>query len=65
VAPESRSEAEIRRELEAERQGLAGALDDLKKDARSASRIPAIAGGALLAGMLAAAAVKAARKRHR
>lgn len=65
MAHNGRSEEQIRSELEAERQGLAGALADLREELRSARRLPALAGGALLAGLAAAAAVKAARRSRR
>lgn len=56
---------EIRRDISTEREQLAGALTDLRTDVRSAARkIPAVAGGALAAG-LALGAVVAAVKRRR
>jgi hypothetical protein len=61
MAAERRSAEEIRSELATEREQLADALSNLREDARSARRIPMIAGGALLAGLAAVAAFKAVR----
>ncbi|MGH3037222.1 MAG: hypothetical protein ACRDMU_08565 [Gaiellaceae bacterium] len=62
---QTRGTQDVRREISAERQQLVDAVADLRTDVRSvARRIPAIAGGALAAG-LALAAVVAAAKRHR
>jgi hypothetical protein len=65
VSSHARGTEEVRREISTERQQLVAAVTDLRTDVRSAARkIPAIAGGALAAG-LALAAVVAAAKRHR
>jgi hypothetical protein len=65
VASQGRGTEDLRRDITAEREQLADALTDLRGDVRSVARkIPAIAGGALAAG-LALAAVVAAAKRHR
>lgn len=60
-----RGTEDVRRDISAERQRLVDAVSDLRTDVRSATRkVPAIAGGALAAG-LALAAVVVAAKRHR
>ena len=61
MAADKRNAQEIRSELSAERDQLADALTALREDVRSARRIPIIAGGALLAGLAAFAAVKLVR----
>lgn len=61
MATDKRNAQEIRSELSAERDQLADALTALREDVRSARRIPIIAGGALLAGLAAFAAVKLVR----
>lgn len=61
MATDKRNAQEIRSELSAERDQLADALTALREDVRSARRIPIIAGGALLAGLAAFAAVKFVR----
>ena len=63
MATDGRRAEEIRRQLSEERAELTDALAALREDVRSARRIPLIVGGALLAGLVAFAAVKAARKR--
>ena len=63
MGAEKRSVEELRSELSSERDQLAGALTDLREDLHSARRIPIIAGGALLAGLAAVAAIKVARSR--
>jgi hypothetical protein len=63
MATDRRNAEEIRRQLAAEREQLADALAGLREDVNSARRIPIIAGGALLAGLAAFAAVKFARGR--
>jgi hypothetical protein len=63
MAADRRSPDEIRRELSEERAELTDALAALREDVQSARRIPMMIGGALLAGLVAVAAVKAARKR--
>jgi hypothetical protein len=62
MATDKRDAQEIRSELSAERDQLADALTALREDVRSARRIPIIAGGALLAGLAAVAAVKLVRR---
>jgi hypothetical protein len=62
MATDKRDAQEIRSELSAERNQLADALTALREDVRSARRIPIIAGGALLAGLAAVAAVKLVRR---
>jgi hypothetical protein len=62
MASDKRDAQEIRSELSAERNQLADALTALREDVRSARRIPIIAGGALLAGLAAVAAVKLVRR---
>jgi hypothetical protein len=61
MAADKRSAAEIRSELAGEREQLADALTALRADVHGARRIPIIAGGALLAGLAAFAAVKFVR----
>jgi hypothetical protein len=63
MAADRRSSEEIRRELSEERAELTDALAALREDVQSARRIPVMIGGALLAGLVAVAAVKAARRR--
>ncbi len=63
MATDGRSAEEIRRQLSEERGELTNALATLREDVHSARRIPMIVGGALLAGLVAFAALKAARKR--
>jgi hypothetical protein len=63
MAADRRNPEEIRRQLSQERAGLTDALATLREDVKSARRIPMMIGGALLAGVVAIAAVKAARKR--
>jgi len=65
VADNGRNAEEIRREITTEREQLADALADLREDLRSARRIPMIAGGALAAGLVAAAALNAVRRYRR
>ncbi len=60
---DGRSAEEIRRELTDERAGLTDALSALREDVNSARRIPMIVGGALVAGLVAVAVVKAVRGR--
>jgi hypothetical protein len=60
---EPRSADVIRREISDERQKLTRSLSDLREDVQSARRIPLIIGGALLAGLVSVAAVRAARNR--
>jgi hypothetical protein len=62
MAADKRSAEEIRSELAGERDQLADALAALREDVQSARRIPIIAGGAVLAGLAAFAAVKVARR---
>jgi hypothetical protein len=57
----ARSAEEIRLQLTSEREQLTGALADLRADVNDARRIPMIIGGALLAGIVAFAVVKAVR----
>jgi len=65
VPSDARGTEDVRRDITAERQQLVDAVADLRTDVRSVARkIPAIAGGALAAGV-ALAAVVAAAKRHR
>ena len=54
-----RTDAEIRREIAAEREGLAAALADLRASAGDRRRLAALAGGVLAA----AALVRAVRRR--
>ena len=54
-----RTDAEIRREIAAEREGLAEALADLRASAGDRRRLAALAGGVLAA----AALVRAVRRR--
>jgi hypothetical protein len=61
MAADKRSAQEIRSELAGEREQLADALTALREDVHAARRIPIIAGGALLAGLAAFAAVKLVR----
>jgi hypothetical protein len=63
MATDRRNAEEIRRELATERNQLADALASLREGVHSARRIPIIAGGALLAGLAAFAAIKFARSR--
>jgi hypothetical protein len=63
MAADKRNAQEIRRELAGERDQLADALTALREDVHGARRIPIIAGGALLAGVVAFAAVKFALSR--
>ena len=63
MAADKRSAAEIRSELAGEREQLADSLAALREDVHGARRIPIIAGGALLAGLAAFAAVKFALSR--
>jgi hypothetical protein len=66
VASDGRGTEDVRREISAERQQLVDAVTDLRAEARSAARkLPAIAGGALAAGVALAAVVAAAKRRHR
>ena len=65
MADNGRNAEEIRREITTEREQLADALADLREDLRSARRIPMIAGGALAAGLVAAAALNAVRRYRR
>jgi hypothetical protein len=60
---EPRDAEVIRREISDERQKLTRSLSDLREDVQSARRIPMIIGGALLAGLVSFAAVRAARNR--
>lgn len=63
MADEKRSPEVIRGELGVERERLAGALDDLRRDLRATARkIPLIAGGALAVGVALAAARAAAKR---
>jgi hypothetical protein len=65
VASHGRETDDVRREITAERQKLVDAVTDLRADARSAARkLPAIAGGALAAGVALAAVVAAAKRRR-
>lgn len=65
MAAEGRTTEGVRRDISTEREQLADALGDLRTDVRSAARkLPAIAGGAVAAG-LALKAVVAAVKRRR
>jgi hypothetical protein len=63
MATNGRNAEEIRRQISAERTELTDALTALREDVHSARRIPMVVGGALLAGLVTFAAVKAARKR--
>lgn len=63
MAADRRSAEEIRRQLSQERAELTDALAALRADVHGARRIPMIVGGALLAGLVTFAAVKAAHKR--
>jgi hypothetical protein len=63
MAADRRSPEEIRRALSEERAELTDALAALREDVQSARRIPMMIGGAVLAGLVAVAAVKAARRR--
>ena len=65
MASHGRETDDVRREITAERQKLVDAVTDLRADARSAARkLPAIAGGALAAGVALAAVVAAAKRRR-
>ncbi|MGH3021517.1 MAG: hypothetical protein ACRDNR_15370 [Gaiellaceae bacterium] len=64
MASDGRGTEDVRRDITAERQQLADALTDLRTDLRSARRIPAVIGGALVAGLAVAAVVAAARRRR-
>ena len=58
-----RGSEEVRRDISAERQQLVDAVTDLRTDVRSVARkIPAVAGGALAAGVALAAVVAAAKR---
>ena len=63
MAAEQRGSAEIRQQITAEREGLVGALSDLKQGVHDARRIPIVVGGALAAGLAAFAAIKVVRGR--
>ena len=65
MASHGRETDDVRREITAERQKLVDAVTDLRAHARSAARkLPAIAGGALAAGVALAAVVAAAKRRR-
>jgi len=65
VASDGRGSEEVRRDISAERQQLVDAVTELRADVRSATRkLPAIAGGALAAGLALAAVVAAAKRRR-
>jgi hypothetical protein len=61
VPADRRTEQEIRREITAERAQLADALADLRQGIAAKRRPAAIVGGALAAGLTAAAAFKVRR----
>ena len=58
---DARSAEEIRAQLTDERVGLTDAVSALREGVTSARRIPIIVGGALVAGLVAFAVVKAVR----
>jgi len=63
VPSHGRGSEEVRRDISAERQQLVDAVTDLRTDVRSVARkIPAVAGGALAAGVALAAVVAAAKR---
>ena len=65
MASDGRGSEEVRRDISAERQQLVDAVTELRADVRSATRkLPAIAGGALAAGLALAAVVAAAKRRR-
>lgn len=59
---ERRTEEEIRRDITTEREHLAEALADLRDGIHAKRRPAAVVGGALAAGLAAAAAAKIARR---
>jgi hypothetical protein len=71
AAPDpNRTPEQVRREIEAQRNQLAGAVDSLRKDISSATdvagklkaKLPAVAAGALGAGFVAAGGIGAAMR---
>jgi len=65
VGSDGRASEDVRRDISAERQQLVDAVTDLRTDVRSAARkLPAIAGGALAAGLALGAIVAAAKRRR-
>ncbi len=62
---ESRTNAEIRREITTEREQLVGALAELRVSAAVARKRAMIVGGALAAGFATAAVVKVVWRRTR
>jgi hypothetical protein len=65
VPNERRTEQEIRHELTTEREQLADALADLRKDIDAKRRPAAVVAGALGAALAAVATVKVLRRRGR
>ena len=65
MGSDGRASEDVRRDISAERQQLVDAVTDLRTDVRSAARkLPAIAGGALAAGLALGAIVAAAKRRR-
>lgn len=62
---EPRTEAAIRGEIAAERDGLVSALTDLRTSLKSKRTQATAVGGAVAAGIVATAAVKLARRLRR
>jgi len=65
MAADRRTEEEIRREIQAEREQLADALADLRAGVGDRRRLAGTAGGALAAGLAARALLRVARRRRR
>ena len=67
MARNGRTAEDVRRDLEAEREGLASAVDDLRKEigevtdvkGKMAANLPAVAGAALAAGFFLAGGIGA------
>ena len=59
---ERRTEADIRREIAAERAELAAALGDLRAGVQSKRRAVAVVGGALATGLAAVTALRVVRR---
>jgi hypothetical protein len=62
VPGDRRADAEIRREITAEREQLVGALADLREGIVEKRRVAAIVGGAVAVGFAAAASVRLVRR---
>ncbi len=62
MSGDRRTEEEIRREITTEREQLADALADLREGIDAKRRPAAVVGGALAAGLAAAAAVTVVRR---